>query len=403
MTLDAWLAQALIPLLILYLLFGLDDAIFDFYAWFTGSHAGRTKPLALRALRRKKQKRIAIVVAAWNESEVIARMVRGNTEQIDYRNYEFFVGVYPNDEPSIAALASLGAEHPHLNVVINTRPGPTSKGQMLNEIVRRIGSDFDALLVHDSEDIIHPYACLAVNASLDKYDFVQVPVFSLAVKQHQWVAGIYMDEFAEFHTKDVRARNRLSGSFPAAGVGMGISRALVDKLVDRTGGLFNETSLTEDYELGLTTAEVGARSVFLCAHYRDEKGDKAFLATREYFPKRVRRSIRQKTRWTVGISFQGWERLGWRGNFWRRYFLFRDRKGPWGNMAVFAGMSIWIRSADADSEELDRLAARCAFVLVASPEFDPELARTVDAVVAVTEGASVPSWPGVRLIGTIPR
>jgi hypothetical protein len=67
------------------------------------------------------------------------------------------------------------------------------------------------------------------------------------------------------------------------------------------------------------------------------------------------------------------------------------------------GMAIWIRSDDADVDELERLAARCAFVLVAAPDADAKLAALVDVVVAVTEGAAAPSWPGVRLLGTIAR
>jgi len=66
-------------------------------------------------------------------------------------------------------------------------------------------------------------------------------------------------------------------------------------------------------------------------------------------------------------------------------------------------LTMWIRAGDADAQELDRLAARCSFVLVAAPAFDPGLAQTVDAVVAVTEGPGVPAWPGIRLVGTVAR
>lgn len=63
-------------------------------------------------------------------------------------------------------------------------------------------------------------------------------------------------------------------------------------------------------------------------------------------------------------------------------------------------LTMWLRAADADTQELERLAARCAFVLVAAPAFDPRLAEQVDAVVAVTEGPA-PAWPGVRVVGTV--
>ena len=71
-------------------------------------------------------------------------------------------------------------------------------------------------------------------------------------------------------------------------------------------------------------------------------------------------------------------------------------------LAARGQLTMWLRGADADVQELDRLAARCAFVLVSSPGFDASLADMTDAVVAVTDGAA-PSWPGVRLVGTVSR
>jgi capsular polysaccharide biosynthesis protein len=67
--------------------------------------------------------------------------------------------------------------------------------------------------------------------------------------------------------------------------------------------------------------------------------------------------------------------------------------------------TMWIHAADASEKELDVLTARCAYVLVASPSFDPELAQTFDAVVAVTD-ANAPeprSGGGIRVVGTIER
>ncbi|WP_332393623.1 glycosyltransferase family 2 protein, partial [Burkholderia ubonensis] len=51
------------------------------------------------------------------------------------------------------------------------------------------------------------------------------------------------------------------------------------------------------------------------------------LATREYFPKTFRTAYRQRARWILGIAFQGWEQLGWKGDCLTRYMFFHDRKG----------------------------------------------------------------------------
>jgi hypothetical protein len=64
---------------------------------------------------------------------------------------------------------------------------------------------------------------------------------------------------------------------------------------------------------------------------------------------------------------------------------------------------MWVHAADAGEEELDRLAAHCAFVLVAASSLDPVLALTVDAVLVVTDGAPMETLPGIRIVGTVTR
>ena len=66
-------------------------------------------------------------------------------------------------------------------------------------------------------------------------------------------------------------------------------------------------------------------------------------------------------------------------------------------------LTMWVRAADADEAELDRLSARCAYVLIAAPSLDPVLGLTVDAVVVVTDGSPFQAPPGVRVVGTVAR
>jgi capsular polysaccharide biosynthesis protein len=72
-------------------------------------------------------------------------------------------------------------------------------------------------------------------------------------------------------------------------------------------------------------------------------------------------------------------------------------------LAARGELTMWVRAADADEAELDRLSARCAFVLVAAPSFDPVLALTVDAVAVVTDGSPFQAPHGVRVVGTVAR
>jgi len=72
-------------------------------------------------------------------------------------------------------------------------------------------------------------------------------------------------------------------------------------------------------------------------------------------------------------------------------------------LADLGERALWVQAADADRDELDRLAARCAYVLVAAPSLELDTARSLDAVVAVTDGTPLPHLPGIRLVGTVVR
>jgi hypothetical protein len=72
-------------------------------------------------------------------------------------------------------------------------------------------------------------------------------------------------------------------------------------------------------------------------------------------------------------------------------------------LAARGELTMWIRASDADEAELDRLTARCAYVLVAAPALDPVLALTVDAVAVVSDGSSFQTPHGVRVVGTVAR
>lgn len=54
---------------------------------------------------------------------------------------------------------------------------------------------------------------------------------------------------------------------------------------------------------------------------------RTLVATREFFPNGFRAAFRQKARWTVGISLQGWRNFGWRAGWRVRYLFWRDRRG----------------------------------------------------------------------------
>ncbi|NBY18944.1 hypothetical protein EBQ74_01525, partial [bacterium] len=233
-----------------YFLTGVEELFLDLIAF-----RNRLKPQiidewVLTYFELLPQKKIAILVPAWNEGKIIASMLKGNLNRIRYKNFIFLVGCYPNDPETIEAVRKVSQSDPRVIPVVNSSYGPTSKGQMLNELVQYArfslcDQKVEAYLLQDAEDIIDPWSLSLINYKLDSFDFVQIPIFSLEVSLKEWVAGTYMDEFAESHTKDLLVRSALGSAIPSAGVGTAFSAKVVEAFIRKYGWVFYEKSLTE--------------------------------------------------------------------------------------------------------------------------------------------------------------
>jgi adsorption protein B len=284
-----------------------------------------------RDLEHAPERRIAVFVPLWREHSVIGAMLAHNLSVIRYSNYDIFVGVYPNDELTERAVAEAAQRNPNVHLAVCPHPGPTSKGDCLNWIFRRMQAyelrcrvRFEIILIHDAEDLIHPQSLRLINWFSRRHEMVQVPVLALPTPARELTHGIYCDEFAETQTKDIPVRQRLGGFLPSSGVGTGFDRASLERLAATRGGLiFDPGCLTEDYENGLRFHEMGLRQVFLPIVF-DHAGP---IATREYFPRKLRAAMRQRSRWVAGLALQGWQHHGWRLPWRQRYWLWRDRKG----------------------------------------------------------------------------
>jgi len=332
---DLAVAHCLLPLAWIILLSGLDDLTLDavcLWAWLA-----RRLPAAaiLGTDDLVEEKTIAIVVPLWHEHDVIAGMVEHNVAAINYENYNFFIGAYPNDDATLEAVRELEARFPQVHLAVCPHSGPTSKADCLNWIYQRMllfeehhGTRFDIVMTHDAEDLIHPEALSFVNAYAGEYDMVQIPVLPLPTPLGDFVHGVYCDEFAEWQIKDMRARQLMGSFVPSNGVGTGYTRAALEELASAEHNLiFEPACLTEDYENGLRLHRLGCKQMFVPL----TKCGEGIVATREFFPRKARSAIRQRSRWILGIALQCWERNGWRGGWSEKYWFWRDRKGLAGN------------------------------------------------------------------------
>ncbi|MGX1307588.1 adsorption protein B [Amorphus suaedae] len=346
-----WLI-GLISLIIL--ISSVDDLFID--AWYWSRRIWRSltvwrthKPLEASQILARPEQPIAIMIPAWLEYDVIAPMLENMVNTLDYGTYTIFAGTYRNDERTIAEVERMRRRYGQLVRVEVPHDGPTCKADCLNWIIAAIfgyekthGTEFAGVVLHDSEDVLHPLELRFFNYLLPRKDLIQIPVTSLERDWYELVAGTYMDEFAEWHAKDLVVRESMSGMVPSAGVGTCFSRRALLVLCERDENQpFSVESLTEDYDIGARLSAYGLQGVFCQFPVRYEVSRHTWfgygrdkrnriempMCVREYFPDTFRAAYRQKARWTLGIALQGWQQIGWRGGLAERYLLFRDRKG----------------------------------------------------------------------------
>lgn len=347
------LRYIVVVLMLLLLVFALDDLFIDLYYW--ARHWGRyfrfyrkTKKFDEQELFHLKEHPIAIMVPAWQEVGVVGKMAEFAAAELDYENYQIFVGTYPNDPATQADVDAACARFPHVHKVVCARPGPTSKADCLNNIItsildfeRRTQVKFAGFVLHDAEDVVSAMELRLFNYLLPKKDLIQLPVYPFAKGPFAFTSGHYLDEFSESHGKDVVVRESMVGQVPSAGVGTCFSRRAIIKLSQEGDGLpFDVQSLTEDYDIGFRLKHWGMEEIFvrfpvtdnLLARHAEKsrsrsQSDGNVVCVREYFPETFHTAVRQKSRWIIGIVFQGFKTHRWVDDWRLNYFLWRDRKG----------------------------------------------------------------------------
>ena len=356
---------------------GIDDAFIDVFYWGRLLYRNKYimpklyKPIHIHELKEKSQSPIAIMVPAWDESNVIANMLTTTIDFYDYDNYFIFVGVYQNDLQTTNEVNRMARKYPKVQTVIVPHDGPTCKADCLNWIIQAVflfeeqcNIQFAGIVMHDSEDVVHPLELRLYNWLLSKAGLIQIPVRTLEREWYKFVSGTYLDEFAEWHCKDLIVREELGKIVPSAGVATCFSRQAIDFLTkENKNQPFNTSSLTEDYDISFRLSEIGLKQIFVNfpveieVTQRNFKGDfitvtkKIPIAVSEFFPDKFSAAVRQKSRWIIGIALQGWTSLAWEGSWARKYFFLRDRKGLVVHfvslLAYFLGLTfltLWIGS-----------------------------------------------------------
>ena len=329
-----------------FLLFGVNDLLVDFIyftrkAWRAVTVYRRHRPAyASYYVFNPNPGFIAVLVPAWDESAVIAPMLKTTLERLDYDDYRIFVGHYRNDPATAAAIASVVDER--VQPVQVEVDGPTTKADCLNHLYDALiaheletGRSAKAVVLHDAEDVVHRYELRIFDGLIDRAAVIQLPVLPLPDPHSRWVSGHYCDEFAEAHIKELVVREAVGAAIPLAGVGCAIARRPLAELAARQEGKpFSGNSMTEDYEVGLRIGSLGLKTMFV--RIPAQPSERGVVATRGHFPPTLGAAVRQKARWLGGIALAGWDRLGWGGGLGERWMRMRDRRGPLAALLLLA-------------------------------------------------------------------
>ena len=171
---------------IIILLSSLDDLFIDGWFWCGRCAAGSSRtgamPGSRRAAARQEQQPLAIMVPAWLEYDVIASMLETMVSTLEYKNYMIFAGTYQNDERTIKEVERMRRRYRQLVRVEVPHDGPTCKADCLNWIVQAIFAQnekqpepFAGVILHDSEDVLHPLELKYYNYLLPRIDFINCP------------------------------------------------------------------------------------------------------------------------------------------------------------------------------------------------------------------------------------
>jgi adsorption protein B len=121
-----------------FLLFAVNDVLVDVIYFSRRLWRGLTvysrypRVFASYFVFKKDPAFLAILVPAWDESTVIARMLAAMLDRFDYDDYRIFVGHYRNDPATAAAIVSVS--DPRVEPVLVDADGPTTKADCLNHL-----------------------------------------------------------------------------------------------------------------------------------------------------------------------------------------------------------------------------------------------------------------------------
>lgn len=243
------------------------------------------KPKEEKAIGNKKHK-FSIVIAARNEEKVVGNIIDSLKKQnYDKDKYEINVIINNSVDKTYEESIKHGANAIKCDIPVK------AKGDVLRYTFEKFKEKkFDAYIIFDADNVVHPDFLMHMNESLNKGYQVAQGFRDSKNYQDNWISGSYTLFFYIQNFFFNLSRKKLNSSASINGTGFMVKKDFIEKLN------FEPVTLTEDVEL--TT---------VCA-INNEKVDFVKNAiTYDEQPTLFRVSLNQRLRWSKG-NLQCWKK-----------------------------------------------------------------------------------------------
>ena len=262
---------------IFFTIYGLYYAITGIFAF--------AKPKKINKISNKKHK-FSIIIAARNEEQVIGSLIDSLKKQnYDEDKYDINVIINNSTDKTYQVSKKHGANAIKCEIPVK------SKGEVLRYVFNKFkDKDFDAYVIFDADNVVHPDFLFHMNESLNSGYRVAQGFRDGKNYQDNWISGSYTLFFYIQNFFFNLSRKKLNSSASINGTGFMVQKEFIDGLN------FNPATLTEDVEL--TT---------VCAINNEKVDFVKDAITYDEQPTLFKVSLNQRLRWSKG-NLQCWKK-----------------------------------------------------------------------------------------------
>lgn len=227
---------------------------------------------------------VSVLLPIYNETKVVDRILTAVT-RFSYQNYEVIVADDSTDEET---LERLNAWQKKGIKIIHRASRKGFKAGALNNAMKYVNPKCRYILIFDADYLPPKDIIQQMLSDFSGKDIAAVQGYTkhiLNAAQNFWTKSVSLG-FSAYSLVDIPMRKRLNGFIPLFG-----SVTMLDKGVFLKVGGFNESSITEDYELACRLTSNGYSIVY------DER-----ISVPAECPSTFMVLLKQQMRWAEGIT-----------------------------------------------------------------------------------------------------